>query len=197
MKGTKNIGLIALAGVILIFVVWGCNGYNGIVKKDVEVTKAWDNVNAEYQNRANLVENLVETVKGAADFERQTLTDVVEARAKATSVNFSADELTPENIAKFQEAQQQMSGALSRLLVTVEQYPDLKANQNFLKFQGQLEGIENDIRASHRTFNTAVAEYNQKVRAFPMNLLAGMFGFSQKEGFKAEPGAEKAPKVKF
>src|SRR5690606_24397463 len=130
MKGTKKIGLIALAGVILIFVVWGCNGYNGIVKKDVEVTKAWDNVNAEYQNRANLVENLVETVKGAADFERQTLTDVVEARAKATSVNFSADELTPENIAKFQEAQQQMSGALSRLLVTVEQYPDLKANQN-------------------------------------------------------------------
>ncbi|MCR6720253.1 MAG: LemA family protein [Chitinophagaceae bacterium] len=136
MKGTKNIGLIALAGVILIFVVWGCNGYNGIVKKDVEVTKAWDNVNAEYQNRANLVENLVETVKGAADFERQTLTDVVEARAKATSVNFSADELTPENIAKFQEAQQQMSGALSRLLVTVEQYPDLKSQPKLPEISG-------------------------------------------------------------
>lgn len=197
MKGTKNIGLIVLAGIILIFVVWGCNGYNGIVKQDVNVAKSWDNVNTEYQKRADLVENLVNTVKGAADFERQTLTDVIEARSKATSVNLTADQLTPENMAKFQEAQQQMTGALSRLLVSVERYPDLKANQNFLQLQGQLDGIENDIRNSRRSFNEAVASYNSKVRAFPMNLLASMFGFSTKEGFKADAGAEKAPKVQF
>jgi LemA protein len=121
----------------------------------------------------------------------------VEARAKATSVNFNADQLTPENIEKFQAAQQEMSGALSRLLVVVENYPDLKANQNFLQLQGQLEGIENDIRGSRRSFNEAINTYNTKVRSFPMNLLAGMFGFSAKEGFQAEEGAEKAPEVKF
>jgi len=197
MKGIKNMGLLVIVGIILIFVVWGCNGYNKIVKQDVNVTKTWDNVNTEYQKRADLVQNLVNTVKGAADFERQTLTDVIEARAKATSVNFTADQLTPENMAKFQEAQQQMTGALSRLLVSVERYPDLKANQNFLQLQGQLEGIENDIRSSRRAFNEAVADYNVRVRAFPMNLLAGMFGFSAREGFKAEEGAEKAPEVKF
>jgi LemA protein len=125
------------------------------------------------------------------------LTRVVEARAKATSVNFTADQLTPENMQKFQEAQSQMSGALSRLLVVSEQYPELKANQNYLQLQGQLEGIENDIRGSRRSFNEAVNAYNVKVRSFPMNFLSGMFGFSKKEGFKADEGAEKAPKVKF
>jgi LemA protein len=197
MKGKRNIGLIVIAAIVLILVAWGCGGYNGIVKQDEQVKNAWNNVNTEYQRRADLVDNLVSTVKGAANFEQETLTRLVEARAKATSVNFTADQLTPENIAKFQEAQTQMSGALSRLLAVVENYPDLKASQNFLQLQKQLESIENDIRNSRRSFNDAINTYNTKVRSFPMNIFAGMFGFKAKEGFKADEGAEKAPKVQF
>ncbi len=197
MKGVKNLTLIIVLAIILIVGVMGCNGYNGLVKQDEAVNLAWNNVNTEYQKRADLVDNLVNTVKGAANFERETLTAVVNARAKATSVNFTADQLTPENMAKFEQAQSEMSGALSRLLVSVERYPELKANQNFLQLQGQLEGIENEIRNSRRTFNGAINTYNTKVRSFPMNLFAGMFGFSSKEGFKADEGAEKAPKVQF
>jgi LemA protein len=197
MKGTRNITLLAVAAIILIFVAWGCTAYNGLVNQDEKVNKTWNNVNTEYQKRNDLVDNLVNTVKGAAKFEQETLTRVVEARAKATSVNFTADQLTPENMAKFQQAQSQMTGALSRLLVVSENYPELKANQNYLKLQGQIEGIENDIRAARRDFNEAINTYNVKVRSFPMNFLAGMFGFSKKEGFKADEGAEKAPKVKF
>jgi len=197
MKGTKNLGWIILIGLVLIFGIWGCSGYNGLVKQDESVNNAWNNVNTEYQKRTDLVGNLVNTVKGAANFEKETLTGLVEARAKATSINLNADQLTPENMAKFQQAQSQMSGALSRLLAVVENYPDLKATQNFQQLQGQLEGIENDIRGSRRTFNDAVNVYNTKVRSFPMNILSGMFGFSKKEGFKADEGAEKAPKVQF
>lgn len=197
MKGVKNLTLIIVLAIILIVGVMGCNGYNGLVKQDEAVNLAWNNVNTEYQKRADLVDNLVNTVKGAANFERETLTAVVNARAKATSVNFTADQLTPENMAKFEQAQSEMSGALSRLLVSVERYPELKANQNFLQLQGQLENIENEIRNSRRTFNGAINTYNTKVRSFPMNLFAGMFGFSSKEGFKADEGAEKAPKVQF
>lgn len=197
MKGTKNLGWLILLGLILILGVWGCSGYNGLVKQDETVKNAWNNVNTEYQKRADLVDNLVSTVKGAANFEKETLTGLVEARAKATSINLTADQLTPENMAKFQQAQGQMSGALSRLLAVVENYPDLKANQNFLQLQGQLEGIENDIRGSRRTFNDAVNTYNTKARSFPTNIFAGMFGFKPKEGFKADEGAEKAPKVQF
>ncbi|MCG2618174.1 LemA family protein [Terrimonas sp. NA20] len=197
MKGTKNLGWIILIGLVLIFGVWGCSGYNGLVKQDEKVNNAWNNVNTEYQKRSDLVGNLVNTVKGAANFEKETLTGLVEARAKATSINLNADQLTPENMEKFQQAQSQMSGALSRLLAVVENYPDLKATQNFQQLQGQLEGIENDIRGSRRTFNDAINAYNTKVRSFPMNILSGMFGFSKKEGFKADEGAEKAPKVQF
>lgn len=197
MKGTRNVALLVVLGLFLILGVWGCNGYNGVIKQDESVKKAWNNVNTEYQKRGDLVDNLVNTVKGAANFEKETLTGLVEARAKATSVNFTADQLTPENIAKFQAAQGQMTGALSRLLAVVENYPDLKANQNFTKLQGQLEGIENDVRNSRKVFNDAINTYNVKVRSFPMNLLAGMFGFSSKEGFKADEGADKAPKVQF
>lgn len=197
MKGTRNITLLVVLGLLLILGVWGCNGYNGIVKQDEKVKQAWGNVNTEYQKRSDLVGNLVNTVKGAANFEQETLTRLVEARAKATSVNFTADQLTPENIAKFQEAQNQMSGALSRLLAVVENYPDLKATQNFTQLQGQLEGIENDVRNSRKQFNEAINTYNTKVRSFPMNIFAGMFGFKAKEGFKADEGAEKAPKVQF
>ncbi len=197
MKGTRNITLLAIVGLVLILGVWGCSGYNGLVKQDEKVKNTWNNVNSEYQKRSDLVGNLVNTVKGAAKFEQETLTKLVEARAKATSINLTADQLTPENMAKFQQAQTQMSGALSRLLVVVENYPDLKANQNFLQLQGSLEGIENDVRNSRKNFNDAVNTYNTKVRSFPMNMLSGMFGFHKKEGFKADEGAEKAPKVEF
>ena len=193
----KNIGLIIALGILVIVGFMGCNGYNGLVKQDENVKKAWGNVQTEYQNRNDLVNNLVNTVKGAANFEQKTLTDVIEARAKATSVNVNAENLTPEKLAEFQQAQGQLSGALSRLLVTVEQYPQLKATENFTKLQGQLEGIENGIKNSRKVFNDAVNEYNTKVRSFPMNILGGMFGFKAKEGFKADPGAEKAPEVKF
>lgn len=197
MKGTRNITLLVILGLVLILGVWGCGGYNGLVKQDEKVKNSWNNVNSEYQKRSDLVGNLVNTVKGAAKFEQETLTKLVEARAKATSINLTADQLTPENMAKFQQAQSQMSGALSRLLVVVENYPDLKANQNFLQLQGSLEGIENDVKNSRKTFNDAVNSYNVKVRSFPMNMLSGIFGFSKKEGFKADEGAEKAPKVEF
>ena len=195
MKGTRNIAIIAIAAIVLIFVAWGCSAQRSLVKQDENVGLAWNNVNTEYQKRYDLVDNLVATVKEAAKFEQETLTRVVEARAKATSVNFTADQLTPENLQKFQEAQSQMTGALSRLLVVSENYPELKANQNFLQLQGQLDGMEGDIRNARRSFNDAVASYNVKVRSFPMNLLAGMLGFEKKEGFKADEGAEKAPKV--
>jgi LemA protein len=175
----------------------GCNGYNGLVKQDEAVKKSWNNVQTEYQNRSDLVGNLVNTVKGAANFEQKTLTDVVEARAKATSVNINADNLSPEKIAEFQAAQGQLSSSLSRLLATVEAYPTLKATENFTKLQGQLEGIENGIKNSRKVFNDEINVYNTKVRSFPMNILGGLFGFKQKEGFKADAGAEKAPEVKF
>jgi LemA protein len=197
MKGTRNLTLLIIGAIVLIFVVWGCGGYNGLVKQDENVKNAWNNVNSEYQKRSDLVGNLVNTVKGAANFEQTTLTKVVEARAKATSINLTADQLTPENIARFQQAQTQLSGSLGRLLAVAENYPDLKATQNFQQLQGQLEGIENDIRNSRRNYNDAVNIYNTKVRSFPMNMLSGMFGFSKKEGFKADEGAEKAPKVQF
>ena len=197
MKGTRNLTLLIVLALVLILGVWGCSGYNGLVKQDEKVKNAWNNVNTEYQKRSDLVGNLVNTVKGAANFEQQTLTQLVEARAKATSINVKAEDLTPENIAKYQAAQSQLSGSLSRLLAVVENYPDLKATENFRQLQGQLEGIENDIRNSRKNFNDAINTYNVKVRSFPMNFLSGMFGFSKKEGFKADEGAEKAPKVQF
>jgi LemA protein len=194
---TGTIVTLAVVGLLAIFFFMGCNGYNGLVKQDEVVKKAWNDVQTEYQNRADLVPNLVNTVKGAANFEQETLAKVIEARSKATSIQLKAEDLTPENMAKFEEAQSQLSGALSRLLVTVEKYPDLKAVQGFQQLQGQLEGIENNIKNSRKIFNEAINGYNVKVRTFPMNILAGMFGFSAKEGFKAEAGAEKAPKVEF
>ena len=193
----KNAGLLIILAIVVIVGFLGCNGYNGLVKQDESVKKAWNNVQTEYQNRNDLVGNLVNTVKGAANFEQKTLTDVINARAKATSVNINAENLTPEKIAEFQAAQGQLSGSLSRLLATVEAYPTLKATENFTKLQGQLEGIENGIKESRRKFNDEINTYNTKVRSFPMNILGGMFGFRAKEGFKADAGAEKAPKVEF
>ena len=193
----KRTGLLIVLGVLVILVFWGCGGYNGLVKQDESVKKAWNNVQTEYQNRSDLVGNLVNTVKGAANFEQNTLTAVVEARAKATSVNIKAEDLTPEKMAEFQAAQGQLTGSLSRLLATVEAYPTLKATEGFMKLQTQLEGIENNIKNSRKVFNDEINTYNTKVRSFPMNILGGMFGFHAKEGFKSDPGAEKKVDVNF
>jgi len=193
----KNVTLIVILAIVAILVFVGCNGYNGLVKQDENVKKAWNNVQTEYQNRADLVGNLVNTVKGAANFEKSTLEAVTNARANATKVNINADNLTPEKIAEYQAAQSQLSGSLSRLLATVEAYPQLKATEGFQKLQNQLEGIENNIKNSRKTFNEAVNEYNVRVRRFPMNLLAGVFGFHPKTGFTADEGAEKKVDVNF
>ena len=197
MKGTRNLTLLIVLGLVLILGVWSCSGYNGLVKEDESVKKSWNNVQTEYQKRYDLVDNLVNTVKGAAKFEQETLTQVIQARSKASSINLTTDQLTPENIQKFDQAQSELSGSLGRLLVSVERYPELKATENFMKLQGQLEGIENDVRVSRTNFNESVNTYNTKVRSFPTNIFAGMFGFSAREGFKADQGAEKAPKVQF
>jgi LemA protein len=193
----KRPGVLIAIAIVVIVGFLGCNGYNGLVKQDESVKKAWNDVQTEYQNRSDLVGNLVNTVKGAANFEQKTLTDVIAARSKATSVNINADNLTPEKIAEFQAAQGQLSGSLSRLLATVEAYPTLKATENFTKLQGQLEGIENGIKNSRKVFNEEINIYNTKVRSFPMNILGGLFGFRAKEGFKADAGAEKKVDVNF
>ena len=194
---SRNLVLIVIVVFILILGGCGCGGYNKMVNLDENVKAKWSNVQSDYQRRADLVPNLVSTVKGAANFEQETLTKVIEARAKATSMNISPENLTPENIEKFQKAQDELRGSLSRLLVVAEQYPQLQATQNFKDLQAQLEGTENRIKVSRNDFNSAVQEYNSTVRRFPNNLFAGMFGFKQKEGFRAEAGSEKAPEVKF
>lgn len=194
---SRYLVLIVIGVFILILGGCGCNGYNKMVNLDEDVKAKWANVQSDYQRRADLIPNLVNTVRGAANFEQETLTKVVEARAKATSVNINAGDLTPEKIAQFQQAQGELSGALSRLLVTVERYPELKANQNFQDLQKQLEGTENRIKVSRNDFNAAVQGYNSTIRRFPNNLFAGMFGFRVRDGFKADPGAERAPEVKF
>ena len=172
-------------------------GYNTMVQKDENVEAQWANVQNAYQRRADLIPNLVNTVKGAANFEQETLTRVIEARAKATSVNISPDNLTPENIERFQQAQGELSSALSRLLVSVERYPELKANQNFLELQAQLEGTENRISVERRKFNESVQDYNSYIRSFPRNFIAGMFDFEKKGYFEAEASAQQAPTVEF
>lgn len=194
---TSNLILIVIIAVILLFGGCACTGYNKMVNLDEGVKNKWANVQSDYQRRSDLIPNLVNTVKGAANFEQTTLTKVIEARAKATSVNVSPDNLTPENIQKFQQAQGELSGALGRLLVSVERYPELKANQNFLNLQSQLEGTENRIKVSRNDFNASVQDYNQTVRGFPNNLFAGMFGFHMRQPFQADPGSEKVPSVQF
>lgn len=191
----KPVGVII--AIVAVLLLWGGCQYNSMVGVDETVNKAWNNVESEYQRRNDLIPNLVNTVKGYADFEQKTLTDVIEARAKATSVNIDANNLTPEKMAEFQQAQADVSSTLSRLLVSVERYPDLKANENFMDLQKQLEGTENRIKVARNDFNAAVKDYNVKVRTFPNNIFAGILGFRQKEGFKADPGANVAPNVQF
>jgi LemA protein len=184
---------------ILLFIIyrWAVGINNTAINYEEDAKTAWADVQSAYQRRNDLIGNLVNTVQGAADFERGTLTDVIEARAKATQVNVDPANLTPEKLAAFQEAQTGVSSALSRLLVTVERYPELKANQNFLELQSQLEGTENRINVARDRFNEAVNNYNKYIRIFPNNVLAGMFGFEQMSRFTAEAGAEKAPEVEF
>lgn len=198
MKGTRNIVLIAIAAVVLIFVVWGCSGYNGIIKEDENVKNSWANVQSAYQRRADLIPNLVNTVKGEAKFEQETLIQTIEARYKnLSSVRVDPENLTTENIARFQQAQGELSSALNRLMVVVENYPTLQTNQGFRALQVELAGTENRINVARNDFNTTVNTYNTKVRSFPMNMFAGMFGFKAREPFKAEEGSEQAPEVQF
>ena len=192
----KRTNLIILGLIATVFLFSGC-GYNSMVKLDEKVSAQWAQVENVYQRRADLIPNLVNTVKGYANFEKDVLTAVTEARAKATSVNVDASKLSPESIQQFQQAQGQLSSSLSKLLVVVEKYPDLKANQNFLELQAQLEGTENRITLERGRFNEVTQEYNSTIRSFPNNIMAGMFGFSKKGYFEAEKGAEKVPEVKF
>lgn len=185
-----------LAVIMFIPLLSGC-GYNKLVTQDEAINQAWSQVENAYQRRADLIPNLVETVKGYANFEKSTLTEVIEARAKATSVTVDPSNLTPEAIQNFQAAQNGLSSSLSKLMVVVEQYPDLKANQNFLELQAQLEGTENRISFERKKFNDMVGAYNTARRVFPRNIIAAIFGFKERGYFKAEEGAEKAPQVKF
>jgi len=171
--------------------------YNSMVQMDENVKAKWGAVQSQYQRRSDLIPNLVATVKGAANFEKSTLTDVINARAKATSVQVDPTKLTPESIKQFQAAQGQLSSALGRLMVVTENYPQLKSNENFLGLQAQLEGTENRINVSRLDFNSAVQEFNSKIRSFPANITAKMFGFTEKGYFQAEAGADKSPKVQF
>ncbi len=186
-----------LLGVFLLLGFSMCGSYNTTVSKDENLKKAWSQVENQYQRRADLIPNLVNTVKGYANFEQQTLQAVVEARANATKVTITADNLTPENIQRYEQAQGALSSSLGRLLAVAENYPDLKANQNFLSLQTQLEGTENRIAVERKNFNESVNDYNSYIRRFPTNIFAGLFGFSPKGYFQATVGSEKAPEVKF
>lgn len=193
----KFLPWIIVGIVVFALYSWGKGFNNTAVDLKETATKTWANVESSYQRRNDLIGNLVKTVQGAADFERGTLTDVIEARAKATSMNIDASNLTPEQIAKFSEVQSGLSGALKSLLLTVERYPDLKANQNFLELQAQLEGTENRINVARDRFNGAVEPYNKHIKRFPNSILAGFFNFEDMSYFKSEAGAENAPDVNF
>ena len=194
---TWIIVLIVLAVVVLGTIRWGIRTYNGFVSLEEGVTGQWANVENVYQRRADLIPNLVNTVKGYAEHEQETFTQVIEARAKATSVTIDPTNITPESLAAFQQAQDGLSSALSRLLVTVERYPDLKANQNFLELQAQLEGTENRIAVERRKFNEITRGFNTSIRKFPASIVAGMTDFEKKGYFEAIAGSEVAPVVEF
>ena len=189
--------LIVILGLLLIGGCMTCNLQKTLVSTDENVKSKWGEVQNQYQRRADLIPNLVNTVKGAANFEQKTLTDVINARAKATSIQVNPDNLTPEKLREFQQAQGELSSALGRLMVVTENYPELKANQNFLALQDQLEGTENRITVARKSFNDAVQEYNVSVRTFPNNIFAGMLGFEKKGMFEADANAQKAPSVQF
>ncbi len=201
MKRSMIVGCSIAGAVILILAIiifWGIGAYNNLVTLNEQVNQSWSQVENQYQRRADLIPNLVNTVKGYADFERGVLTDVTEARARVSQFNVTPEVLNdPQAFQKFQQLQGELSGALSRLLVTVENYPQLKANENFLQLQAQLEGTENRISVERRSFNETVQNYNTTIKRFPNSFFAGIFGFREKEYFKSAPGAETVPKVEF
>lgn len=197
MNVKKHLGWIIAGAVVLILLLWSVSGYNGLVSMDEQVAGKWANVETQYQRRADLIPNLVNTVKGYATHEKTTLENVVKARSEATQVKVNPEDLTPERLAEFQKAQGNVSAALGRLLMVAENYPQLKANQNFLELQSQLEGTENRITVARKDFNDAAKAYNVAIRRFPKNILAAIFGFDKKSYFEAESGAEKAPEVQF
>ena len=189
--------LIVIGVIVFALYKWVVGFNNTAIEYQENAKTTWSKVESSYQRRNDLIGNLVKTVQGAADFEKSTLVEVINARAKATSVNINAGDLTPENMAKFQQAQAGMSGALSKLLVSVERYPDIKANQNFLELQSQLEGTENRINVARDRFNDSVNIYNKFIRKFPASFLAGILDFDAMNRFKSDPGSEKAPNVDF
>jgi len=192
---TKNLGLIIIVFLIVVLAGCGCNSYNGFVKGDQSVQNAWSNVETNYQRRTDLYNSVVKTIQGSANFEKSTLQAVIEARARATSVHVDVNDST--SMAQFQRAQGQLQGAFSRLLAVAEAYPQLQTTQAFRDFQAQIEGTENRISIARRDYNTQVNDYNLRVRTFPSNMFAGMFGFHSKAYYKADIGSEKAPDINF
>lgn len=190
-------GYLIGGGIIAAILIWAFSIYNGIISKNNAVNSQWGNVESVYQKRSDLVPNLVNTVKGAANFEQETLTQVIDARSKATSTTINANDLTPENIAQFQQAQDGLTSALNRLMVVVERYPELKATQNFMSLQTELSSIESEIQFERKKFNTSVEEYNNTVLTMPTRLVASLFGYGEKGYFTASAGAENAPSVNF
>jgi len=193
----KNKGLIITIVVIALVAIWGISSYNGLVSMDENVSNQWANVETQYQRRSDLIPNLVNTVKGYAKHESQTLEAVMAARSQATQVKINPSNCTPQQLAAYQKAQGDVTTALGKLLAITENYPDLKANQNFLELQSQLEGTENRINVARKDFNDTAKKYNTSLRRFPRNIIASMFGFEKRNYFEAEAGAEKAPKVEF
>ncbi|WP_278910831.1 LemA family protein [Leyella stercorea] len=193
----KNKGLIITVVVIALVALWGISSYNGLVSMDENVSNSWANVETQYQRRSDLIPNLVNTVKGYAKHESQTLESVMQARSQATQVKIDPSNCTPQQLAAYQKAQGDVTTALGKLLAITENYPDLKANQNFLELQSQLEGTENRINVARKDFNDTAKKYNTSLRRFPRNIIASMFGFEKRAYFEAEAGAEKAPKVEF
>ncbi len=195
MKGIKNIKLIGVAALVLILFVWGCSGYNKLISGDQNVKKVWGNVETNYQRRTDLYNSVIKTIEASANFEKSTLREVLDARAKATAVNVDIND--PATLEKYQQAQGELRSAFGRLLAVVENYPDLKTTKAFQDFQTQIEGTENRINVARQDYNKAVESYNLRVKKFPNNMLAGIFGFKEKAFYKADPGTEKAPDVNF
>lgn len=193
----KNKSLWIILGIVAVVAVWAISGYNGLVKLDENVNKTWANVQSAYQRRSDLIPNLVNTVKGYAEHEQKTLQEVVEARSKATSINIDASTATPEQMKAWIEAQQEVGSALGRLIAVSESYPTLRANENFMELQTQLEGTENRIKTERDRYNEAVQSFNVKIRRFPTNIVASIFGFERRAMFEANEGAERAPEVVF
>lgn len=191
----KRTGLLVVLGVVALLFFWGCNGYNGLVTSDQDVKKVWSNVETNYQRRTDLYSSVIKTIEGSANFEKSTLKEVIEARAKATAIQVDIND--PKSLEAYQNAQAQLQGSFSRLMAVAEAYPDLKTTKSFQDFQTQIEGTENRINVARQDYNKSVEGYNLRVKRFPRSILAGIFGFKEKAFYKADPGSEKAPDIQF